>query len=89
MSALQSPPNVTTLHQFVTRQDLAKLFKKTILTVDNWRDRHRLPSVCIPGVLRPSVRFVLDDVVGWADKNGKGYDARVLASLKARARRST
>lgn len=50
---------------------LAKLFRRTELTITLWRSNEDLPFVVIPGDDRPAIRFELPLVRDWARQRGK------------------
>ena len=54
-----------------TITDVAKLFRKTVLTIQNWRNFEGMPFVRIPGFGRDSIRFDPRKVARWAAKKGK------------------
>ncbi len=53
----------------LTTRDLARIARKTELTILNWRKKG-LPIVTVPGSGRDSVRFIRDEAIAWMKENG-------------------
>ena len=66
-----------------TVQDFCDHFKVTPMTVHLWRRHRNLPAVVIPGKARPSVRFVPEDVLKWAEDIGVTVSRMPLLSACA------
>lgn len=48
-------------------RDVARLFGKTAMTLNTWRQQHPdFPVIAVPGDRRPAIRFVPEDVLIWA-----------------------
>lgn len=62
---------VVDLNDIVTTGYLCKLFKRGTLTLQNWRNDLGLPYIRIPGDGRDTIRYDLDAVIDWAQKNHK------------------
>lgn len=76
--------DVETLHDLITTEQCARLFKRTPLTVHIWRKDRGLPFVRIPGSGRDPIRFRIKRVVAWAVEKrvpGVMIDARYLKIL--------
>lgn len=58
-----------TLAGLWTVQDLRRMFRVTPMTIHNWRKRRALPTIYIPGTVRPALRFIPGDVMPWAKRN--------------------
>lgn len=61
----------TMFDNLLTSDDLCKMFRKTPLTIINWRKYYNLPVLLIPGNKKSAVRFDKDAVVKWANDRGK------------------
>lgn len=59
----------TQLQDLWTTNDLCRLFNRTAMTITLWRRHKNLPTIIIPGGLRPNVRFRPKDVLKWAEDN--------------------
>jgi hypothetical protein len=57
-----------------TTQNLCRLFGCTPMTITNWRRNKDLPTIIIPGGLKPTVRFVPQDILRWARRNKIGVN---------------
>lgn len=60
---------MTQLSSLWTTADLCRLFDRTPMTITLWRRNKNLPTITIPGGLKPTVRFVPADVLAWAKAN--------------------
>lgn len=50
--------------ELLTRKDLAKRWGLSVKTIDNMRRRKEIPWCNLtPGMKRPTVRFILEDVI--------------------------
>jgi hypothetical protein len=49
-----------------TTQELTRKFRVTAMTINTWRRQKDLPCIPIRGDVRPSLRFVPDEVRAWA-----------------------
>ncbi len=72
------------LKWLLTTMALAKLFRKTRATVNNWRN-DGCPCVMIPGDARDTPRYVLADVVKWRKSKGHRIPSWIKALLSRRA----
>lgn len=68
-SMLQSATLQATLDALSTTQDLCRMFERTPMTIHLWRKHKDLPAIVIPGESRPTIRFVIGDVLAWAKVN--------------------
>ena len=57
------------LDSLLTAQDLARMFKRTSMTISLWRRQRDLPAIVMQFGRRNVVRFVARDVQEWARKN--------------------
>jgi hypothetical protein len=58
------------IEDLLTSEDLCRIFRKTPLTIINWR-KGGMPTVIIRGSKRNTIRFRRNDVMKWAQENGK------------------
>src|SRR5688572_23877481 len=54
----------------VTTGYLRRLFRRSLLTIANWREQHGLPYIRVRGG-RDTCLYLLDEVLTWAEENGK------------------
>lgn len=59
-----------TLRDLWTIEDVCERLSRTPVTIATWRRERNLPTVIIPGSLRPTIRFVPEEVTAWAKENG-------------------
>lgn len=52
--------------RYVTEDYLCQMFRRSEPTIFLWRQSKGLPHVEIPGDDRPTIRFLLKDVLAWA-----------------------
>lgn len=62
---------VKTTINYLTTDDLCRIFDKTKMTIYNWRLNERLPYIEVTGTKQNQIRFDWDDVRRWAVLNAK------------------
>lgn len=72
-------PEGKIIDDLLSTSQVAKLLKKSKLTISNWRYRG-CPYVRIKGAERDAIRFCIREVVAWAKKNGKDIPSRLAAA---------
>ena|SRR5262245_15945381 len=73
----------TQLNQLLTVQELRMAFGEvTAVTIHTWRHREGLPTIVVPGLERPSIRFHLPDVQRWAKENNRPLNLKLLPKRK-------
>jgi len=79
--------NERLISEWVTTQDLARLFNVIPLSVHNWRFKRKLPYIRIKGsngIRSDAIMFDLPRVMLWADQEDETFSRNVLRELKAR-----
>ena len=66
------------LEGYVTTKFLCRLFDRSELTIIYWRRDNGLPYIEIPSDARPTVRFVLKEVLKWGKRNKKQMDLSLI-----------
>ena len=69
---LKSSPgsNETVLEGLMTARDVSTLFNRKLVTLELWK-KQGMPYVRIKGDDRDTIRFVLQDLIKWAQDNRK------------------
>lgn len=49
-----------------TTQDLIRRFRKSAMTIHQWRQSRALPALVLEGDGRPAIRYVPDEIRAWA-----------------------
>lgn len=70
------------LNSLLTTEDVCELFGRSDMTLNIWRMKHGLPYFNIPGRGRPAIRYDLDLVLEWAEKEGKEVCEQVALQLR-------
>ena len=68
MSTIESHPGTP---GYLTTRDLERMFGRSRMTIFNWRRYLELPCHEFVFDDRTSIRFKLEEVQDWADRNGK------------------
>lgn len=71
------------LDGLVSTQHLMAVFNVTDMTIYLWRRHRGLPAIVIPGKGRNAVRYVMQDVVAWAEKNNIPMTIRTRERMAA------
>ncbi len=70
------------LNGYLTTRDLERMFDRSRMTIFNWRRYLNLPYHRFEFDDRTFIRFKLEEVQEWADRNGK-YVVRTLNLKRA------